>query len=234
MQGKKHGIGKAKEACVDWCVFARENYPELLRYATSMCVRFGFSPTEAEDVVQDSLLDAMGATIRMDPSNSPLRYVMRVVRNKVLTKVRQRRVHAITVSALCRTGEDPAFWETFAAALDETGIDRLLTACELRACVAAFLNLPEYVEEEFSSAQRNIKVVMLKNLMGLSYEQVASEMGVDNVQRKWAERGRELLRGWISALCGTADSGSTKDSRYWTAGYRAGIRFKEDQNWRLL
>ena len=219
---------------IDWSAFSREHYAQLHKYARGLCVRYGFPPEDAEDVVQDSVLDAMGANIQMLHANSPVRYVTRIIRNKVLTKVRQRRVHAITVSALVRTGEDPAFWERFASKLDEGGIDRMLTACEMRAAVAAFLNLPEYVEEEFSSAQRNIKVVLLKNLMGLSYELVAQEMGLACVDRKWGERGRELLRGWIAALCGSSESAKTSDGTYWTAGYRGAIRFKEDQDWGLL
>lgn len=229
-----HGHSGSGVGVINWDGFVREHYDQLFRYARSLCGRYGLSPQDAEDFVQEAVLDAMGADIELRYPDSAIRYVTRIVYHKCMSQLRRRRVHAITVSMLHRSGEDPAFWERFPSQLLDAGIERLLTDCEIRACMLAFKQLASHVEEEFSSADRNLQVVFLKNLMGLTYEQVAVEMGVEAVERKWGERGRELLRGWMAALCGSSDSGTTKDSTYWRAGFRAGIRYKDDTNWKML
>lgn len=214
---------------VDWNAFVRRNYKALINKALSRLINLGLSPDLAEDVVHIALIDAMAANIQERGKNSVVRFVYTIIKNRTISIYRRSRYQEIPSSRVKWMGEERDFLET---AVHDEGMpcpeELLDLECQKSAVRLAYKNLPAYLASSHPKAALYIDVLWLTTLRGLSYKEVAVELDLPAVERKWTERGRELLRGWVEAICSTSRPSRTIYDNYWKAGYEAGRRFRED------
>ena len=214
---------------VDWNAFVRHNYKALINKARSRLINLGLSPDLDEDVVHIAIIDAMAANIQERGKKSVLRFVYTIIKNRTISIFRRSRYQEIPSSRVKWQGEEKDFLET---AVHDEGMpcpeELLDLECQKSAVRLAYKNLPACLAASHPKAALYIDVLWMTTLRGLSYKQVAVELGLPTVERKWTERGRELLRGWVEAMCSSSRPSKTIYDNYWKAGAAAARRFRED------
>ena len=229
MNGKGTGSGTVTYLKVDWDAFVRRHDRDLHRVAMKHCRRLGLPTHLAEDIVQIALILAMAANIEDRGKDSVLRFVYTIIRRRCLDLYRRSKYREIPSSRIRWQGEEKDFLESVARGQDGPSPEELMDLeCRKWAVRMGFKYLPAYVSTTHPRAALYIDVLWLTTVRGLSYKQVALELSFEKVERKWTERGRELLRGWVEALCCSSLPSKTLDDNYWKAGYEAGLRFRED------
>ena len=152
-------------------IVARYRGP-LLRY----CRRIVPEP-RAEDVVQQAFVSALGAMQRDDAHIDLRPWLYRIVHNAALNALRDRSLHNAPLDERMDGVEPP-----------ERALERRQGLRELIAAVKA---LPE----------RQRDAIVLRELEGRSYEEIAGELGVSGgAVRQLLNRARTTLRAGVTAV----------------------------------
>lgn len=144
---------------------------------------------DAEDLVQDTLLDALRAFQRFAPGSAFDRWIYRIMLNNVIDWRRRRAVRAISLDEPGRVGE-------------EGGPQEVADSSRDPAQVAFRDVLDEPVEKALTALQPDIRMaVILRDIEGLTYEEVAQAMHCPvGTVRSRLHRGREELRTRLASL----------------------------------
>jgi hypothetical protein len=166
----------------------------------------------------------MAARIRDTGPASVQRYVATVVRNKVINEASSR--HR-TIPLAVWEGERTQTGGRIPEQDTKTNVESLFLAGQgAWAAALGFDLLPVFVEPSFVNTGRDIEIFRLTHVEGLSFDRARALMGLAKVQRQWAARGRELLRGWVFALCGSEPRPDKVNATYWDAGFNAGSAYR--------
>jgi RNA polymerase sigma-70 factor (ECF subfamily) len=140
----------------------RAHYAGLLRFA----IRFVRTPAEAEELVQDVMLQIWIHRDRVAVGEELKTYLYRAVRNHALNALRRRKVEHGFRSTLPPEPVAPP-----------TGSDESLTETE-RAVAAAIAALPERCREIFlMSREQGLSYTQIASVLGLSVKTVETQMG---------------------------------------------------------
>ena len=136
-------------------------------------------PTEAEDLVQETYLRAVGAFDRLVPDSNPKNWLLTIMRNTWLNQLRQKGSGLVELDS---NEEGSAEWLDRAADDPYAVMARKIRLEELGAAIAS---LPPVYRQ----------VVVLRDIEGLSYRQIADILGcpVGTVMSRLG-RGRNRLR----------------------------------------
>lgn len=119
------------------------------------------NPTDAEDLVQDTMLRAYKAILRFD-GRHPRAWLLTIMRNAQINRVRRKRPELLR-------DPDAAMEQLADESSDDAGPERLVVETEFDAAVETAVNtLPEKFRD----------VVELVDIQGLSYQEAADILGV--------------------------------------------------------
>ena len=212
--------------------FLGEHLDELALEARRVCRRYDIIDF-AEDALSAALEKFMSSRVVDRGPRSAIAFAVTVVRNTCIDEVRRRSRQAILAGAM--TGdlgeEDGRAWVPEPA----SGLNperALVAGFELHAVSLGFEHLPTVMAATHRNVARDLDIVQQRYVEHLSWEQIAKAMRVDKAHRQSGARGRELLRGWVHALCGTQPEPDAVNRKYWRRGFDAGERFRgESDDW---
>jgi RNA polymerase sigma-70 factor (ECF subfamily) len=171
---------EAKESFMNFTQVALGHFDALYGFAMVLT----HDPTEAEDLVQETYLRAVRAFDRLVPDSNPKSWLLTIMRNTWLNQLRLRGSGLIELDA---TEEGSAEWLDRVADDPYAAMVRKIRLEELSAAIAS---LPPVYRQ----------VVVLRDIEGLSYRQIACILGcpAGTVMSRLG-RGRRRLRlllGW--------------------------------------
>lgn len=164
---------------IDWQAISRQYGPLVWRTG----YRLLGSDADTADCFQDTFLCALDVSKRQEVKNWP-GLLQRLATTRALDLLRRRKRES-------KTRADPAGWEQVAS--DDVGPDRRLQDAELMESLrAAITKLPDAQGEVFC----------LRHLNGLSYEEIAEEMGMSvNGVGVSLHRAKTRLRELLVSAC---------------------------------
>lgn len=153
-------------------------------------IRLTRSPDSAEDLVQETLLNAYRGFSRFKRGTNLKGWLMRILLNLFIVHYRhqQRSVQTISLEGLLEEME-----------LEEENADFLLDD----SVSPEEIVLAKVVDEEVENALKRLpdqfrEVVILCDLEGLSYAEAAQALGIPiGTVRSRLSRAREILRQWL-------------------------------------
>ena len=204
---------------VDWSVFCEQHIGVLLAAAGRACARYGLPPSDAEDLVQEAILDCIPRPIFGSCEENVRQYVVTAIRNIAIDRARHSRHSRLVDVGITR------IHELLISSMVDPGATR-----EVRAVIAARTHLGTSVARSRRIAERQVSALFALRIEGESVAAHAARTGATAAQvKKWAERGAYLVAGWTHALCGghpPDPEWSTIRSRYWRRGFGAGVRHR--------
>jgi RNA polymerase sigma factor (sigma-70 family) len=143
---------------------------------------------DAEDVVQDACVRALGA-LAGDAVDKPRAWLLAITRNAALTFIKRNRSKTIVASGDLEALEAAAFAESERPASPE---EALIAAADSAAVEQAIADLPTSYRE----------VIVMRDINGLSYREIslAIEAPIGTVMSRLA-RGRAMLIDKIGRGC---------------------------------
>jgi DNA-directed RNA polymerase specialized sigma24 family protein len=212
--------------------FLSEHFGALEREARILCRRYEIADF-ADDAISICIEKFMCSLIADRGERSAISFAMTIIKNTIIDETRRRKRQAILGGGL--TGdldaeEHPGAWvpEPQSASDPESEV---FASLELLALRLGFEELPKVLARTHKNAGRDLEIVRLRYLDGQSWESIASLMPVDRTHRQSAARGRELLRGWVHALCGTQPEPEAANRKYWQRGFEQGSAYREEHDW---
>ena len=212
--------------------FLSDYYEELCQEARRACWKNNI-PDFAEDALSISIEKFMCASIEARGPRSAIAFAVTIVKNTCIDETRRRGRQAVLGGSM--TGdlgedEDRSSWlpEPQAGGDPERAA---ISELELAAVQAGFDHLPELMAATHKNVARDLQVVRCRYLLGMSWDEVAAELEIDKANRQSAARGRELLRGWVHALCGTRPEPELVNRKYWQKGFAEGERWRKAGVW---
>ena len=207
---------------VDWEGFCRHHVGQLLAAARRRCNDYGLAPVEAEDLVQEAVLDCMPRAIRGDSEDNVLRYVLGTIRNKAIDRARHSRHSRLVDWPDLHLDHLAAVRGSRGAPID------LDAAREAEAVGRARRQLAPHITRSRPTAALQVDALFALRAEGRSVADHAADQQASPAQvKKWAERGAYLVEGWVHALCGSRppqDDWPPLRLRYWRRGHDAGRR----------
>lgn len=212
--------------------FLEEHLDELALEARRVCRRYDINDF-AEDALSVAIEKFMSSRVVDRGPRSAIAFAVTVVRNTCIDEVRRRGRQAILAGAM--TGdlgeEDGRVWVPEPSSGHNP--ERALVAeFQLHAVSLGFAHLPRVMAATHRNVARDLDIVQRRYVEHMSWEEIAEAMRVSKAHRQSGARGRELLRGWVHALCGTQPEPEAVNRKYWRSGYDAGERFRsESDDW---
>ena len=154
--------GGATARVADFAATVLPHREELLAGA----LRYTRNRADAEDLVQDTLARALGAWSRFEPGSNCRAWLFRILTNGFISGYRRRRRH----NRFAHESGDDAVTAFYGEGFDRAGNpeDHLLTD-----------GLGDEVESALAELGEDyLKVVLLADLRGARYRDIASELGV--------------------------------------------------------
>ncbi|MDX9723320.1 MAG: ECF-type sigma factor [Myxococcota bacterium] len=212
--------------------FFTEHFAELQREAERLCLRHGMEDF-ADDALCISVEKFMSSLIEDRGPRSGIAFAMTIVKNTVIDESRRRRRQAVLGGGM--TGdldaeEHPGAWlpEPRSSSNPEAEV---LASLELHALRLGFEELPRALRATHKNVERDLEIVRLRYLDGVSWEEIGEHMPIEKTHRQSAARGRELLRGWVHALCETQPEPDAANRKYWQRGFEQGMAYRQHQTW---
>jgi RNA polymerase sigma-70 factor (ECF subfamily) len=153
----------------------------LLRTATFLTP----SPAEAEDLVQETLMKAFRAIDSLDPASSPQAWLMTILRNTRIDRLRAAGRAPGTVSLDAFTEESDLPAPARASAVTDPNPTATLEQFSDRDIIRSLQRLPEEIRW----------TLLLVDVDGLEYEQAAAILQIPpGTAKSRVHRGRHMLR----------------------------------------
>jgi RNA polymerase sigma-70 factor (ECF subfamily) len=158
----------------------------VARYAapiTNLAHRVVRDRDEAEDVAQETFIKAHGALGRFDPTFPFRVWLFRIAYNAAIDHVRRRRSGSVSIDMPRRIGGEEVEWELVDRG-SPSPEDRLLAGDRRAILERAIAELPPALRA----------AIVLRHVEDLSYEEIASTLGVPlGTVKIRIHRGREAL-----------------------------------------
>lgn len=216
--------------------FAIEYFDTLMRKSERICRQLQIRDY-ADDALSTTIEKFMTSRIEDRGPRSAISFAMKVLKYTCIDEARRRGRHATPESALMTQDEedDGSLFDRIGNAAGTPDPEsQLMAERELRAVQLGLEKLPDFMGDTHKNVSRDLEMVRLRYMMRLSWQEIAEKMGIVKIHRQGAARGRELLRGWVHALCGSQPEPKTVNKKYWTRGFDAGQSYREqvgDQLW---
>lgn len=212
--------------------FVAEYFDELAQEARRACWKTNLGDF-ADDALSITIEKFMSSRIEDRGPRSAIAFAMRILKNTCIDEARRRGRQAILAGAMTGDlgGDDnPGSWipEPTSTSNPET---ETIAEYELLAVRLGFEQLPRVLAATHKNVGRDLEIVRLRYLDQLNWEEIGEEMGIDSAHRQSAARGRELLRGWVHALCGTQPEPEAVNAKYWRRGFEVGETFRQHNPW---
>ena len=216
--------------------FIRKHFETLCREASRTCHQYNI-PDYADDALSITIEKFMTSRIENRGPRSAIGFAIRILKNTCIDEARRRGRHAIPAGALLSDDEDGGDFIEERVAQQHSSSNpeaQLIAGCEMRAVELGFELLPNHTRKTHKNVERDLDIVRKRYLLKMSWGEIAKSMGVAKAHRQSAARGREMLRGWVHALCGTQPEPDAANRKYWQRGYEAGIAYREHiGSWQL-
>ena len=170
-------------------------YQEAARILWTIAAGVLGDPTEAEDVLQEACVMALGKLEQFEPGTSFQAWMGRFVRNVALNQRRKRvrrsteAVDPTVAGALERPAREPAGGPADGLPIEGSGA--------LRADQAAFDDRVLAALQELAEEPR--ATLLLRTVLGLSYREIAATLEIpEGTAMSHVHRSREALRALLS------------------------------------
>lgn len=216
--------------------FLRKYFDTLCREATRTSYQYNI-PDFADDALSITIEKFMTSRIENRGPRSAIGFAVRILRNTCIDEARRRGRHAIPAGALMTDEEDGGDFIEQRVAVEQEGADpesALIASHELRAIDLGFVELPRLVGKTHKNVERDLDIVYKRYLLRMSWNDIAKTLEGAKAHRQSAARGRELLRGWVHALCSTQPEPDAANRKYWQRGHEAGQRYREERGGDVL
>jgi RNA polymerase sigma factor (sigma-70 family) len=210
--------------------FLHQYYDTLCREAARACYQYNI-PDYAGDALSISFEKFMTSRIEDRGPRSAISFAVRILKNTCIDEARRRGRHAIPAGALISNDDDDGgdFIQERVAEQTTSGDPeaQLIATAEMNAVDLGFELLPTLTRKTHKNVERDLDIVRKRYVLRMSWGEIAQGMGEGKAHRQSAARGRELLRGWVHALCGTQPEPDAANRKYWQRGYECGCAYRE-------
>jgi RNA polymerase sigma factor (sigma-70 family) len=211
--------------------FIHQYFDTLTREASRACYQYNI-PDYADDALSISFEKFMTSRIEDRGPRSAISFAVRILKNTCIDEARRRGRHAIPAGALISNDDEDGggdFIEERVA--EQTSSNdpeaQLIASAEMNAVDLGFDMLPILTRKTHKNVERDLDIVRKRYVLRMSWSEIAQDMGAGKAHRQSAARGRELLRGWVHALCGTQPEPDAANRKYWQRGYESGCAYRE-------
>lgn len=213
--------------------FVSTYYDELIAEARRSCWKHNIRDF-ADDALSITIEKFMASRIEDRGPRSAIAFAITIMKNTCIDEIRRRGRQAVLAGSMTGDlgGDDaPGTWIPEPVAVSNPE-EQVLAELELHAVSLGFERLPEVMAATHKNVGRDLEIVKRRYLHSMSWEEISAEMDIDKAHRQSAARGRELLRGWVHALCGTQPEPEAVNRKYWQRGFDAGELFRAgDEAW---
>lgn len=212
--------------------FINQYFDTLSREASRICYQYNIGDY-GDDALSITIEKFMTSRIEDRGPRSAISFAVRILKNTCIDEARRRGRHAIPAGALISNDDEEGssgdYIEERVAEQTTSGDPeaQLIAGAEMNAVDLGFELLPGLTRKTHKNVERDLDIVHKRYLLRMSWSEIAKEMGMAKAHRQSAARGRELLRGWVHALCGTQPEPDAANRKYWQRGYEAGCAHRE-------